>query len=380
MRFAFRFALVLAVLGGMLPARAGEFRGLYVDAFHPGFKTHQQVAQMVTAAKAANVNALIVQVGKRGDAYYNSAIEPKASDIAADYDPLADIIQQAHEVGMEVHAWLSLYEVALDSPWFKPAADSVHLTHPEWLMADQQGKTVLDHGKIYLDPGVAAVQDRMVSVVSEVAANYNVDGIHLDNIRYPDVGNGYNALSLARFNAESGKSGTATPNPNDPDWRKWRTQQVTDLVARIQTAVVEKKPAVKLSASVMCSDAKLAAMQFMQDWDSWIRDGLVDFLVPMVYLQNDSMGVESAKALAVSRDRHIYVGIGAWRIEGALASKQIADCRAAGAEGIVLYNYHYLGPNSTGTNTATLADLTSSVFTQETSTAPMAWKQEGGLR
>ena len=82
MSFAFRFVLVLAAIAGMLPAQAGEFRGLYVDAFHPGFKTNQQVAQMVNAAKAANVNALIVQVRKRGDAYYNSAIEPKASDIA----------------------------------------------------------------------------------------------------------------------------------------------------------------------------------------------------------------------------------------------------------------------------------------------------------
>ena len=151
MKCTLRLVLALAALIGALSASAGEFRGLYVDAFHPGFKTCQQVTQMVTAAKAANVNALIVQVRKRGDAYYGSKIEPKASDIAADYDPLEDIITQAHAQGIEVHAWLSLYEVALDSPWFKAAADSVHLTHPEWLMADQQGKTVLDHGKVYLD-------------------------------------------------------------------------------------------------------------------------------------------------------------------------------------------------------------------------------------
>ncbi len=379
MRFRFLLALaVIAALAGLLPARAAEFRGLYVDAFHPGFKTHQEVTQMVTAAKAANVNALIVQVRKRGDAYYNSAIEPKASDISADYDPLADVITQAHAQGIEVHAWLSLYEVALDSKWFKPAANSVHLTHPDWLMADQQGRTALDHGKVYLDPGVTAVQDRMVSVVSEVVANYSVDGIHLDNVRYPDVGSGYNALSVARFNTETGKSGS--PNPNDPDWRKWRTQQVTGLVARIHTALSEGKRMVKLSASVMLSDPKLAAMQFMQDWDGWTRDGLVDFLVPMVYLQTDSMPAAAVKSLDASHDRHIYVGIGAWRIPGALASKHIADCRAVGAEGVVLYSYHYLGPNSTSADTAKLSDVKSSSFKDQTSTAPMAWMQEGGVQ
>ncbi len=50
---------------------------------------------MVNAAKAANFNALIVQVRKRGDAYYNSKIVPRATDIAAGYDPLADVITQA---------------------------------------------------------------------------------------------------------------------------------------------------------------------------------------------------------------------------------------------------------------------------------------------
>lgn len=97
----FRTAL-LAALGlfiSLADAQSAEFRGLYVDAFHPGFKSHDQVTQMVNAAKSANFNALIVQVRKRGDAYYKSAIEPRAADIAADFDPLADIIAQAHAAG-----------------------------------------------------------------------------------------------------------------------------------------------------------------------------------------------------------------------------------------------------------------------------------------
>ena len=94
MRLQFRFALASAVLVlvGLNPALASEFRGLYVDAFHPGFKSHEEVTQMVAAAKAANFNALIVQVRKRGDAYYNSKVERKGYDIAPEYDPLADVI------------------------------------------------------------------------------------------------------------------------------------------------------------------------------------------------------------------------------------------------------------------------------------------------
>lgn len=378
MRAGFRLALALVALIWALPAHAGEFRGLYVDAFHPGFKTSEQVTRMVAAAKAANVNALIVQVRKRGDVYYNSTIEPKATDFASAYDPLADVITQAHAEGIEVHAWISVYEVATDSTWARPAANSVDRAHPEWLMTDEKGATVLDHGKTFLDPGTAAVQGYVLSIVKELVGRYEVDGIHLDNIRYPSVGAGYNAQSIAAFNAATGKTGA--PNPNDPDWRKWRTDQVTGLVKQIRDAIAQTRPAARLSASVMCSDPKLAAMQFMQDWDAWTRDGLVDFLVPMVYLRGDTMQAEAVKSLAASHGRHIYIGIGAWRIPGALATRHIEDSRAAGAAGVVLYSYHYLGPNSTAADTARLSDIRASAFTAQTATAEMPWKQEGGER
>jgi uncharacterized lipoprotein YddW (UPF0748 family) len=124
-----------------------EFRGLYVDAFHPGIKSHEEVTQMVQAAKAARFNAVIVQVRKRGDAYYNSRIEPKAADIAPDYDPLADVIRQAHALGLEVHAMVSTYEVAHKS--YTLPESHIRKTHPEWLMAMQDGSTV-QQGKVYL--------------------------------------------------------------------------------------------------------------------------------------------------------------------------------------------------------------------------------------
>ncbi len=333
---------------------------------------------MVNAAKAANFNALIVQVRKRGDAYYNSKIVPRATDIAAGYDPLADVITQARALELEVHAWLSVYEVATDSPWFRSAENAVHIAYPEWLMVDHKGAKIMSHGKIYLDPGVPAVQDHILAVVQEVLTGYDVDGIHLDNVRYPDLGSGYNPSSLARFNAETGKSGM--PNPNDQEWRAWRTRQVTGLVSRIHEAIDAAKPAVKLSASVMCSDPTLAARQFMQDWASWTKEGLVDFLVPMVYLQDDRMAAEAVKSLAASHGRHVYIGIGAFRIDGVMAAKHISDCRAAGAAGVVLYSYHYLGPNSPGGERARLSDVRSAVFAERTTTAPMAWRQEGGAR
>jgi len=90
------------------------------------------------------------------------------------------------------------------------------------------------------------------------------------------------------------------------------------------------------------------------------------------------MPLAVVKSLASSHGRHIYIGIGAYRIDGTLAAKHIADCRSAGAAGVVLYSYHYLGPNSSTADTAKLAEVKASTFAEPTTTAPMAWK--GGVQ
>jgi len=375
-KLAVRLALPLLVLSAAALPAAGmtEFRGLYVDAFHPGIKNHEQVTQMVSAAKAANFNALIVQVRKRGDAYYNSKIEPKASDIAPDYDPLADVIQQAHAVDLEVHAWLAVYEVALESKWFECSQQNISLSHPEWLMCFRDGKTTLAHSKIWVDPGVPAVQDHFVSIVLDLLKKYAVDGIHLDNIRYPDAKSGYNATSLERFNGE--RAGTDIPADDDTVWNAWRCRQITDLVRKVKASIETTKPEVKLSASVCSESPKLASEIFLQEWSVWTRDNLMDFVVPMVYLTVDRMPRYAAHALTAAYNRDVYVGIGAYRLSADLASKHITDVRGSGGLGIVVYSYHYLRPDVATDQCAKLSDLRSSVFTDAAAVPAMPWKQQ----
>lgn len=348
-----------------------EFRGLYVDAFHPGFKNHQEVTQMVNAAKQANINALIVQVRKRGDAYYDSHIEPKASDIAPDYDPLADVIAQAHAIGLQVHAWISVYEIMYTG--YTPAANHIYILHPEWLMRVQNGGTETPGGKFFLDPGIPEVQAYTVSIIKDIAKHYAVDGIHLDNVRYPANLAGYNEISLSLFGKESGRAGV--PEPNDEAWCEWRRNQVTDLVRQSKTALQEVRPNAVLSASVMMGPAMMASRYYMQDWDKWMQEGIVDFVVPMIYKTEDVMPEWAAYSLSSRHDRHLYVGIGAYRISSELAEKHIRDAMAVGTDGVVIYSYHYASRNSTDPKCAKLSDLRSTVFQEACSIPTMQWRE-----
>ena len=373
MRAVVRFVLCLttAVVLAFPGQGMSEFRGLYVDAFHPGFKNHNEVTEMVNSARSANFNALIVQVRKRGDAYYNSSIEPRAADIAPDYDPLADIIREAHAAGLEVHAWLAVYEVSHQV--YSPAPTHIARAHPEWLMSDREGKTTLAGGRVYVDPGVPAVQDHFVSLVTEILKKYDVDGIHLDNIRYPSATAGYNSISISRFNQKFNRFGV--PEDNDEIWCQWRREQITDLLRKVRNVISTTKPEVKLSASVCSESPDIAKKVFLQEWDVWTRDNLLDFVVPMLYITFDRMPAFASQALAWAYARHVYIGVGAYRLAPQLACKHIEDARAAGAKGVVLFSYHYLGPNSKGANNAKMADLVASVFAEPASIPAMPSKE-----
>ena len=93
------------------PLDPAELRAVWVDAFHDGFKTPEQVDELVAWARSANLNALFVQVRRRGDAYYLKSFEPRAEDpaLAPDFDALQYLIDKAHQGPrpLQVHAWLA---------------------------------------------------------------------------------------------------------------------------------------------------------------------------------------------------------------------------------------------------------------------------------
>src|SRR5215203_6438148 len=106
------FALVLLFAVAIVaPASAQtrtEYRAFWVDTFNTNLNNHADVLAVVNNAKAANANALFVQVRRRGDSWYLNSLEPLGdrTPIQAGFDPLQDIINTAHAGGLEVHAFV----------------------------------------------------------------------------------------------------------------------------------------------------------------------------------------------------------------------------------------------------------------------------------
>ncbi len=315
-------AVVLAALACAAPARAagttvdpniapvaaagGQLRAFWVDAFGDGLYTQAQIDQLVTDVKSANMNAIVAQVVRRGDCLCNRSSLPRAAYAGvspAPFDPLQSLIDAAHAQGIQVHAWIITTGV-----WQGPAAptDPNHAYNQHgpattgaanWIDYRSDGASNLTN-EYFIDPGHPDAAAYIVNIATSIARGYNVDGINLDRIRYPD-GNfgtnvpswGYNPTALARFQASTGR--TDRPANTDVAWTQWRRDQVTNIVRKIYLETYAIRPAIRISADTITYGSGPQSVggwektrtyaEVLQDWVGWLREGILDLNIAMNY-------------------------------------------------------------------------------------------------
>ncbi|PSL02515.1 uncharacterized lipoprotein YddW (UPF0748 family) [Haloactinopolyspora alba] len=282
-----------------------QWRSYWADAFNEGIYTPEQVDELVDAALDINANALIVQVGRRYDCFCNDALYPR-TDAAIDpapYDPLAEVIDEAHAAGLEVHAWVNVGTM-WNSATPPTSPDHVFNAHgpsatgaDRWLNKRHDG-TELVGNNAFIDPANPAAVEYIVDGIQSIVREYDVDGINLDYIRYPDYNSsseysdwGYSETSIARFQQATGR--TDVPEPSDQQFSDWRRDQITNLVRKIYLGMFEVDPTARLSndaitygfgpQSVGGWEETRTYAQVLQDWKGWLEEGILDTAVAMNY-------------------------------------------------------------------------------------------------
>ena len=226
------------------------------------------------------------------------------------------------------------------------------------------------HGSIveglYTSPLHPAAQDHTAAVIGEIAANYAVDGVHLDYVRFPNDQFDYSPAALAQFTAailphlsEREKREAAAravldpvayPNLFPERWSDFRRSRLTSLVAKIRSAVKAVRPNAMFSAAVV-PDAQQAFALRLQDWRGWMEQSLLDVVCPMAYTA-DAAAFQSqiAAARAYAGSRPVWAGIGAYQMSAAQTLAHIATARKLGAAGVILFSYDSLTapPNGAG--------------------------------
>jgi uncharacterized lipoprotein YddW (UPF0748 family) len=306
-----------------------EIRGFWVDTFNTTLNTPADVTAVVSSAVAANANTIFAQARRRGDSWYLDSLEPLAdrTPVQPGFDPLRQLIVEAHARGLEVHAFVIVNAVWNRAPNLFPPTDPDHVFNrhggydpatntisqgPEtWLT-----RTLISDGtagialqghrfgsEFYIDPGHPDAASYTVDVLTHLVRNYDIDGLHLDRIRYPEISIagqtpstgtsvGYNSTNVARFQQHYGSGGSA-PAQNDPRWNQWRRDQVTNLVRRIYLNAIAIRPRIKVSGALIAfgfgptsESAWLSAEAYWrvyQDWRAWTEEGIIDLAIPMIY-------------------------------------------------------------------------------------------------
>jgi uncharacterized lipoprotein YddW (UPF0748 family) len=315
------------------------------------------IDSIVNACADANFNTLFVQVRGRGTAFYKSATEPRALELAGQpesFDPLQHFIDRAHARGLQVHAWMN---AAYTWELFDLPTDPKHILnrHPEYVMVNRTGKSMMEYTREefsalaergrFLSITAPEVQDYLTSVYLEVARNYNVDGIHFDYIRYPARGINqsfdpdYNPLVIAAFKAKHGFDPRNVEVDSAPFqvWLEWQRQRVGDLVGRITEGVHALRPGARVSASVL-SKYHLGRHQALQDWVDWLRRRRLDTVCLMSYGADNDLVVQEALLAQENRGAgSVWIGMSARGEIDHIIDRIAKVRRHAGPEGILFF-------------------------------------------
>ncbi|HEU4834180.1 MAG TPA: family 10 glycosylhydrolase [Pyrinomonadaceae bacterium] len=311
-----------------------EYRAFWVDTFNTNLNNHTDVVTVVNNAKAAKANAIFVQVRRRGDSWYLNSLEPPGDrvPIQAGFDPLQDIIDTAHAGGIEVHAFVIMNAIWGRAPNLFPPENPNHVFNlhggfdaatntiipgpNNWLTRTLLPDTTPASTAIafqghrfgtdfWLDFGHPDAAAYTVNVVKHLVQHYDIDGLHLDRIRYPDISIsgqtpstgtniGYNPLSVERFKKHFNLPlDGPPPAPNNPQWNQWRRDQITNVVRRVYLETLAIKPQLKISAALIAFggigatesswNSAEAFWRVYQDWRAWTEEGIIDIAIPMAY-------------------------------------------------------------------------------------------------
>tara|TARA_B100000700_G_scaffold193225_1_gene212784 strand:- start:313 stop:1548 length:1236 start_codon:yes stop_codon:yes gene_type:complete len=335
-------------------------------------KSQQSIDELVNFASEKNINDLFVQVRGRGDALYSSQVIPRSQLLPSnDFDPLSYLLQKIKGKEIKVHAWVNVYLFWSSK---RMPTDKKHLiyTNKDWIDTTEEWPVDIDkqlnnikknEGEgLFLAPNHPKVNNYLVSVFKEILLNYEIDGLHLDYVRYQDVEFGRNPYAIAKFKQDVGRD----PNPwflemersnvasqrligNLKQWNNAKRKSITNLVKELRGLINDIDPDILLSAAVK-PNLYVARERFLQEWDVWLAAGYVDWVVPMNYSPKMSDFSQNISVINNTfpkkyRDK-IIMGIALYNQSSNEAAKKIRYSIKEKFVGISVFSYNQMKKNS----------------------------------
>lgn len=298
-------------------------------------------AELLQDAAAENVNTLYFHVRPNGDAYYSSEIYPKGAFLDGDYDPLQIVLDEAHKLGISVHAWINPLRLQTAEEMNRLPDD---LIIKKWINAGEPYVKAVN-GRWYLDPSYTETVELLEAAVEEILNNYDVDGVHIDDYFYPTTDEDFDR--------------EAFENSGSTDLGEWRREIVSRYVKALHDAVKSHDNRLLFGISPQGNIDSDHSTQYadVRRWGS--EEGFCDYMIPQLYFGFDneccpflttlsqwedlvSGGVSLIVGLAPYKQGREDKWAGAageleWINDPDIIDKQIAAVKSSSADGYALY-------------------------------------------
>ncbi len=325
--------VALTPLSYRMPDIPREFRGVWiatvanidwpVSSTDPWEKQKQEFIGLLDYYKSLNFNAVIVQVRTSGDAFYPSNYAPWSKYLTGKQgmapktqeNPLTWMIKEAHDRGLEFHAWLNPYRATMNLETEDLSPEHDFFKHRNWM---------LKYGtKWYYNPGLPEVKNHLLAVIKEIVTNYDVDAIHFDDYFYP-----YKEPKLEFPDKATFEKYKKLGQTRDD----WRRENVNELILALSETIKSQKPWVQFGISPFGvwrnqdKDPKGSPTRAGQtNYDDlyadvllWMKNGWIDYLIPQLYWSMEHP-LASYRKLADwwsnnSFGTNVYIGNGPYKI------------------------------------------------------------------
>ncbi len=284
-------------------------------------KQQQELISILDEHQKNNINAVFFQIRPAADALYAKSSEPWSEVLTGTqgkapmpfYDPLEFAIKEAHQRGMELHAWFNPYRATVDKDSNSLSKNHITNTHPEWVFSYG--------GKKYFNPALPEVRDYINQVVMNVVREYDIDGVHFDDYFYPYPGKTPLPDSLIFVNNKRGQN-------NIEDWRR---ENVDLLIKSLSDSIHHAKSHVKFGVSPFGiwrnlkddprgsdSNGFSGYSALYADIYKWTEKGWLDYVNPQIYFPFGYAPAAYEKLTdwwaANSFGKHVYIGHGIYRL------------------------------------------------------------------
>ena len=221
------------------------------------------ISEIFDNCKSLGINTVYVHVRSHGDAYYSSDYFPRTKYLGGYYDPLEVMIEEAHARGLSFQAWINPLRGCAVSDIERESG------YPMYSWAGGETRLVQVGSYYYLNPAYSEVVELIADGAREITANYDVDGVHIDDYFYPTTDTYFDSAAFS----QSGMSSLSD----------FRFANCDKLVSSLYRAVKLGNSSAVFGVS--CQGSIYNNYNYMYaDVKKWCSEsGYIDYIMPQIY-------------------------------------------------------------------------------------------------